>query len=204
MKRMLVFLALAAAACDAGPKVVVRASLDGRPVADMPVRLLPYDRQAILDSLSAALEMPEPAVPQDLLQQMRSLETDSAPVKPVADTAYMRRLRERTRARSAEAAALRARYDSIVRARAVWSDTMTRLYDEAARQRQADLGLTEHADTTDAQGRAELGGAEGKWWVVASYVLPEATLEWTLPVTIRGDSAVVTLTRQNARERPAF
>ena len=59
MKRPLVVpaLLLALAACDGGSRVVVQASLEEEgPVADLPVRLLPYDRQAILDSLAADRE----------------------------------------------------------------------------------------------------------------------------------------------------
>jgi hypothetical protein len=69
-------LLLAAGAC--GPaQVVVTAEVsmsnpDGEgmvtnPIADMVVELLPYDRDAIFDSLAAAYGTPEPAIPQELL-----------------------------------------------------------------------------------------------------------------------------------------
>ena len=73
---MAMALLLAAAAC--GPaQVVVTAEVsmsnpDGEgmvtnPIPDMVVELLPYDRDAIFDSLAAAYGTPEPAIPQELL-----------------------------------------------------------------------------------------------------------------------------------------
>ena len=38
--------------------------------------------------------------------------------------------------------------------------------------------------------------------MVARYVLPETVLEWEEPVTLRGDSAVITLSRKNATAEP--
>jgi len=69
-------LLLAAAAC--GPaEVVVTMEIDvpdpagegmqNRPLSDIEVQLLPYDRDAIFDSLTQAYDIPEPAVPEDLL-----------------------------------------------------------------------------------------------------------------------------------------
>jgi hypothetical protein len=62
------------------------------------------------------------------------------------------------------------------------------------------MGAAAAVDTTDARGVARVA-AEGRVWVWASYVLPDVTLEWNIPVTVRGDSAVVELTRENAKER---
>ncbi len=75
MKRQFVVLALlaCAAACGTDPKVVVRASLTpgGEPIADLPVQLLPYDREELLDSLAEAADDPEPALPQEVLQEQQ-------------------------------------------------------------------------------------------------------------------------------------
>ena len=71
-----VALLLAAAAC--GPAdVTVTLQLDipnpegegtvTRPLGDIEVQLLPYDRDAVFDSLSAAYPTPEPEIPQDLI-----------------------------------------------------------------------------------------------------------------------------------------
>lgn len=67
---------LAAAAC--GPaEVVVTMEIemenpDGegmvtRPLADVEIQLLPYDRDAVFDSMSAAFGTPEPPIPQELI-----------------------------------------------------------------------------------------------------------------------------------------
>ena len=197
MKRTPVLLALLPllAACGSDARVVVRATLDGRPVTDLPVRLLPYDREAILDSISGALELPEPTMPADLVRQLRSLGAAAGPGKPPGDTAA-------ARAAVQTRQALRARADSITRARQAWSDTVSKLYEEVARTKQSELARAEEGDTTDTAGRAVLGADEGKSWVVARYVLPGRELEWNVPVTLRGDSVVIRLTRENAKERP--
>lgn len=78
MKRLVLLLATAvtvglSAACGGG-EVVVQAQLPGEspddpPVAlrDLTVRLLPYDRDVVFDSLQAAYPEPEPEIPAELL-----------------------------------------------------------------------------------------------------------------------------------------
>jgi hypothetical protein len=83
MKRALVLLValapLTLTACPS-PAVFVEASYTGEDaaarvvLADLPVRLLPYDRDAIFDSLEAAFDEPEPAIPQDILQQQQQVQ----------------------------------------------------------------------------------------------------------------------------------
>lgn len=78
MKRVLalpaILAALASVACSE-PQVVVHATLAdpasgaSAPLANLPIRLLPYDRDAIFDSLAAAAETPEPPIPPELAQQ---------------------------------------------------------------------------------------------------------------------------------------
>ncbi|CAN5741636.1 hypothetical protein BH23GEM6_BH23GEM6_07490 [soil metagenome] len=80
MKRVLVMLfalaPLALAACGS-PQVVVETSFaeegatERRILSDLPVRLLPYDRDAIFDSLEAAYPEPEPSIPPEVLQQQQ-------------------------------------------------------------------------------------------------------------------------------------
>jgi len=78
MKRSFVLLSLllavTATACERN-RVVVEAALtdeqtqQAQPLADLPIRLVPYDRDAIFDSLEAAYAEPEPQIPPELLAQ---------------------------------------------------------------------------------------------------------------------------------------
>ena len=198
MKRQLVVLALlvGAAACSPDPKVVVRASLTpgGEPIADLPVQLLPYDREELLDSLGRAADDPEPELPQEVLQQQQALQAEAAEVRQKGDTAVARWNAQR-RAMSAQIAA-------HARARKAWADSAYKDFPEAAKAAADAKELSEAADTTDERGRAELPADEGQYWVHARYVLPESELEWNVKMTLTGDSSVVTLTRANAKERP--
>lgn len=83
MKRFLVLLtaagSLGTAACGQ-PEVVVEARLPQQgqegaaPLAELPIRLLPYDRDAIFDSLEAAAPEPEPAIPPDILEAQQRVQ----------------------------------------------------------------------------------------------------------------------------------
>lgn len=44
------------------------------PLADLPVRLLPYDREAVLDSLEAASDEPQPPIPPELLARQQQVQ----------------------------------------------------------------------------------------------------------------------------------
>jgi hypothetical protein len=83
MKRFLVLLSTAAplwllAACGQ-PQLTVEAAIptngDGGTLtlADLPVRLLPYDRDVIFDSLENAAAEPEPTIPPEILQQQQQV-----------------------------------------------------------------------------------------------------------------------------------
>ena len=187
-------LLLLAAACGSGPRVVVHAEIDGQPAADLPVTLLPYDRQAVLDSLAKAQEEPEPLFPLELVQQFRKLEAEENAARRRGDSAVARWTVQMRRAR--------ALVDSIRAARKAWSDEAYADFNEAAEERVAASGLSVEVDTTDAGGYSTFRAADGQWWVTARYMLPEAELEWNVPVAATGDSVVVRLTRQNARARP--
>lgn len=181
---------LAAAGCGE-PQLTVRASLDGRPVADLPVWLLPYDRAALLDSLVQESDEPEPAIPAALIAELDTLRQRE--VAAVGDT-LLAPLRARRRA-------IEARIDSIRTARRAWREQVHAPFDSLARVREGEAGHPSRADTTDAAGRAALPGGEGRFWLWAVYVVPEGVLEWNLPLTLRGDTATVALTRENATER---
>lgn len=83
MKRVLalpaVALLLVSATACSSPEVVAEAAITqastGERIAlqDLPIRLLPYDRDAIFDSLEAAHPTPEPPIPADLLQQQQAV-----------------------------------------------------------------------------------------------------------------------------------
>jgi hypothetical protein len=83
MKRFLVLLSAAAplwllAACGQ-PQLTVEAALPSETAGemltlrDLPVRLLPYDRDAIFDSLEQAAAEPEPAIPPEILAQQQAV-----------------------------------------------------------------------------------------------------------------------------------
>ncbi len=199
MKSRLVPLAAlvgALAACDAGPKVVVRAELPEGPVSDLPVRLLPYDRDELLDSLRAAAKAPEPPVPPELVLQLQALEAGEGEARARGDTALARWRGERR--------VLFARADSVRRARQQWADRAFARFDTLAAKRREAADQDEAADTTDAAGTATFGAEPGRWWVTARYTLPYSELYWNLPVEVAGDSTVVRLTRANAKERPSL
>lgn len=74
MNRLVLTVMVAAglllAACG-GTEVVVQAQIEGQDgsvaLRDLPVRAIPYDRDAIFDSLRAAYAEPEPEIPQELM-----------------------------------------------------------------------------------------------------------------------------------------
>lgn len=81
MKRFLVlvtFLGFVAAGCGQ-PQVVVEAALTNSAgerlaLSDLPIRLLPYDRDAIFDSLEAAYTVPEPPIPAEVLEARQQVQ----------------------------------------------------------------------------------------------------------------------------------
>lgn len=201
MKRSVWVLAVlvAATACGGGENVVLRASLDeagAQPIPDLPVRLLPYDRGAILDSLARADESPEPKFPADAMERLRTLQAEEARVKSRGDSAVARVAAERR--------VYVVGLDSIRKAREKWLEARREDFEAAAKERNP-KGLGELSDTTDTAGRASFAADAGRWWAVSRYVLPDAVLEWAVPVRAKDkDSVVVHLTRENARVEPFF
>lgn len=194
--RVLAVVAFAVlAACGSGSEVIVRASLDGEPVSDLPVRILPYDRQAVLDSLAAAADAPEPGIPPELIDALRSLDAGRVPVKAPGDSGVQ--------SPGAFAERIRAQADSLWEARRAWAARAYRSFDEvAARERSADR--PEAADTTGAGGQAVFRVPPGRWWISARYRLAHSELVWNVPVRVEGDSTTVSLTRKNAVEEPSL
>ena len=105
MKRLLLLAACLAAAGCSDSKVVVRASLAeaGEPIVDLPVFLLPYDRQALMDSLAEASDDPEPTIPSALITQLESLNARERQLSAAGDSAV--------RVVRAQRAAVQARVD---------------------------------------------------------------------------------------------
>ncbi|HEX6372665.1 MAG TPA: hypothetical protein VF006_27340 [Longimicrobium sp.] len=195
MKRLLLLAACLAAAGCSDSKVVVRASLAqaGEPIADLPVFLLPYDRQALMDSLAKASDETEPEIPSMLVTQLESLNAQERRLSAAGDST-VRRVR-------AQRAAVQARVDSIRVSRRRWRQQVFADFDSVAEMKMAELGVSAATDTTDTRGVASVEADEGRFWLYAQYVLPDVTLEWNVPVNVRGDSTVVRLTRENAKER---
>ncbi|HEX2188218.1 MAG TPA: hypothetical protein VHG51_04935 [Longimicrobiaceae bacterium] len=186
--------ALTLAACEEEPRVAVGATLDGEPIADLPVRLLPYDRDALLDSLARAAGAPEPAIPPELIQQLQGLAEAERAARQRGDTALARFRAER--------ASVFARADSLRAARRAWAEEAFARFDSLAARRAEAAGRDEMADTTGAAGTAVFRAEPGRWWVHARYTLPYSELSWSFPVQVSGDSTAVRLSRENATERP--
>ena len=83
MKRFLVLVAILAPVIVAGcgrPQVIAEAAIteegtgERLALSDLPIRLLPYDRDAIFDSLEAAYAEPEPPIPPEILAQQERVQ----------------------------------------------------------------------------------------------------------------------------------
>ena len=258
MKRTFVILSallpLGLAACGGGPEVVVRTALqqDGaaEPVTleSLPVRLLPYDRDAIFDSLEAASPEPEPAIPPEIAARqaevqtaqsqwnvaeerwatvrdsMRLLSEDlkrreqqgqrATPQYQQAYRDYQRLEAEEKRVEQAKDQAF-ARFDemqksvltaadSIRAVREAWADRAFADFDKVVAAKVKEAGREEMADTTGADGTVRFKAPKGRWWVYARYALPYEELYWNVPIEVTGDSATVTLSRENAQARPVL
>ncbi|MGH7458677.1 MAG: hypothetical protein ACREKN_06335 [Longimicrobiaceae bacterium] len=108
MKRFLlpsVTLFLAGLAGCGSPEVVVEAALespdgDRSPLAELPIYLLPYDRDAIFDSLAADADDPEPEIPAEIAAQQAEIQEAEAAWR--AAEGEWGQVRERMRALSAQ------------------------------------------------------------------------------------------------------
>ncbi len=134
---------------------------------------------------------PEPAIPAELIARLDTARSRAA--RPAGDTLLA--------GLTAERRALEARIDSIRVARRAWRDRVYAPLDSLARLREEELGTGARSGNTDARGSVAFAADEGRFWIWSVYVLPEATLEWSVPVVARGDSTRAALTRENARER---
>lgn len=216
------------------------------PLTGLEVRALPYDRDAIFDSLRSAYSEPEPAIPDTILAlqdsiAQASLASSQAENQWGAARDSLRAIREQmdrltrgspqyrllftdfnaqeTIAGQAERRMNQAfeRYNSLqnrfaqtaneIRVRREqWAEQAYAAIDTVIFLRLEELGLEEHADTTDDNGVARFPGLKkGQWWVHARYRLPFEELYWNEPVEVTGgDPNVVVLNRENAESRPNF
>lgn len=75
---LLLVVPFALTACDRGTPVIVQAQIEQegqpRPIENLPFEILPYDRDAIFDSLEAAYPEPEPAIPPELLARQQQVQ----------------------------------------------------------------------------------------------------------------------------------
>jgi hypothetical protein len=96
-------LPLVLAGCERGTLVVVQAQVeqDGtpRPIENLPFEILPYDRDAIFDSLTAAHPEPEPQIPPEMLAQQQQVQQAQAEWRTAEEE--WGRVRERMRELSA-------------------------------------------------------------------------------------------------------
>lgn len=202
MKQLLATFALIvfAAACGSEPVVVVQATLDESGTAQgldgLPVRLLPYDRDDVFDSLAGNADEPEPDFSPELLQQLSRV--DSLEQNAAAGSDSLRAANAEFRR------VVLARVDSVRAARSAWAGKAYQGFDEAVAKRIEEAGRQEVVDTTAAGGVARIAAEPGKWWLYARYALPRHELYWNVPFEFEGDSIVVRLTRENAEVRPLF
>ena len=200
MRVLLIAVPLLVGGCDSDPEIAVRATLPAQgtgpaePIVELPVRLVPYDRDSIIAALQRDAPTPEPQVPPELLARIDSLQ--NARPRPAGDSVGA--ARERT------LRTLRAQVDSIRTARREWSTKTLAGFDEAVRKKLETLGGKEElADTTDAAGAVTFRAPAGRWWVYARYLLPDRELYWNVPIEIVGDRAEVQLSAENTRVRPS-
>jgi hypothetical protein len=258
MKRTFVVLSallpLGLAACGGGPEVVVRTAIQQEGAAEpttletLPVRLLPYDRDAIFDSLEAAAAEPEPAIPAEIASRQAEVQTAQAQWRAAeerwgtvrdslrllvedlkrreqqgqrATPQYQQMHREYQRLESEEGRVKQAmdqsfarfdqmqksvltQTDSIRTAREAWADRAFADFDKVVAVKVKESGREEMADTTNGDGIARFKAPKGRWWVYARYAMPYEELYWNVPIEVTGDSAAVTLTRENAQVRPVL
>lgn len=193
-----VTIPLLAGGCESDPEVVVSATAGAQgaaaPITELPVRLLPYNRDSIIAELQEKARKPQPQVPPELLAQIDSLQSVSgARARDTLAAARERTLRT-----------LRARVDSIREARREWSAETLAGFDAAVRKRLDALDdMEELVDTTDASGNAKFRAVPGRWWVFSRYLLPDRELYWNVPIEVASGATQVQLSPSNAESRPA-
>lgn len=252
MRRTVLLLAVTSAAAllaGCGGQVDVQAQLDNSgqvtPIKDMEVWLLPYDRDQIFDSLSAAYPEPEPTYPdsvtalQDsvIAAQRRWQEaqarwnsvrdsllaiTDKMKGLSRASGEYValfkdfndldpqeKQLRSQSDELFKDFTSLQTRFSDesqeITAQRQSWADDAFADVDSIMAARVDQVGREPIADTTDANGMAQIKAKSGKWWVYGRYELPFTELYWNVPVTVKhGDPVQLILNRDNAQNRQKY
>lgn len=226
-------LAPLGACADRTRTVVVQAetpSGDARPLADLEVIALPYDRDSVRRALEAAAPTPRPSTAEldslfarlrapfavytqasvrstELSDSIRALESARREVPPALRDSLAAVVRARDAARPAleRARAELIERDSALRAPVrQWDNSTFRGWDSVtsalAKQRRAEPV----ADSTRENGATTLRlKGEGSWWIVARTLdLEDPNAEWYWNVRATGDT--VRLDRRNAQHRNRY
>ncbi|HSJ24187.1 MAG TPA: hypothetical protein VK929_05925 [Longimicrobiales bacterium] len=135
------------------------------PLSNLPVRLLPYDRDAIFDSLATAYTEPEPAVPAELTALRDSIA--QANQQWTAATARWNLLRDSLqRANDRLAGLSRASGEYVV----LFREVNALFEEEAAAQRQMDQAFSRFSGLQDRyQSQAETTRLAREQWEDAAY-----------------------------------
>jgi hypothetical protein len=258
MRRVVLMLVAAvlaggAAGCG-GTDVVVLAQLEGGTAAqgetsavaigNLPIRLLPYDRDALFDSLARAHPVPEPEVPDTIfelqnrvIERQRDWQTALARWSALRDSletisnrmARMNRgsgeyfalfrdfndladeveqLDRRSNEAFREFTTLQTRLNQEAREiqiqRSLWADEAFAPVDSIIQSRLDQRRVTEHTDTTGANGVVRFRNIRpGRWWVYSRYDRQFDELYWNVPIEVTRDEDVeLRLTEENAEARP--
>jgi hypothetical protein len=88
--------------------------------------------------------------------------------------------------------------------RELWANDAFAPVDSIIQARLDQRGVTEHVDTTGANGVARFRNVRpGRWWVYSRFDRQYDELYWNMPIEVsRGDDVEIRLTEQNAEARP--
>lgn len=150
-----------------------------------------------LQGISAELETlpPNSGRYRVLFQDFNDVEADLLAAERAAEAAF----EDFTELQAANVAAA----DSIRVAREAWAADAFAEFDAAWMQRMEATGLDMATDTTDASGVVRFAVDPGTYWVHARLEQPNTELYWNEMIElVRGEPVVITLSTENAEQRP--
>ena len=195
-------LSVGLAGCRPNSTVVVVSLLDSagaaRPVGHQILVVLPYDRDSVIDRISAPWLAARPdTVP--LIHLLDSLQRAFARLAAAttAERPAARRAVDRLQDPDGPLARFRA-------AQHAWQDSAYASYDSLTFQLVKFIARDPFADTTDAGGVARVTPSRsGPWWVTATtWDVKDPFSEWYWNLPLTGDT--LRLTAANARHRRRF
>lgn len=196
----LAFLALLSGCRASGTVVVVTASAaDGRPipVGDLPLVILPYDRDSVADALAAAGRPRPDTLP--LVALLDSLRHGYARIAalPERDRPAAHAVFDRLRA------ALAPRLDSLRLIQQGWRAEVFGGYDTLTLGLIHRLARDPFTDTTDARGMVVVRPRmSGPWWVtVTTWDANDPYSEWYWNLPLTGDTLHLTTANAHRRTR---